>query len=373
MDVHYLTGVEPAVFDPAGFFRRVEDEWVLPWPLHLPKAQHPATFPAVVKSNGHPFVDERDHLTGGLHSSTLSGTAAIRGQGYARLAPSQRQHRRRADSALDLAAGASPASFLHRPLSGACRRKTSKFDVVSWVAEELASHLAAQSTAPSLRGLRDRFRREGYLELSQFAPEALAARLRLELTAILDRGASRREVTIAATGGTPRRYGIVTRDAIEQSCALIPDLYRAPALLAFLAAIVGRELVPVPYLPEQFIATRMARSGDSHGWHWDDYPYALVWVIRAPEHGCGGDVELVRDTKWNKSRPEVERYLRERTIARLRPRSGSAYLLRADTTMHRVAPLSRDTLRDVLTFSYTDVDDDRGDITHETLEMLLGS
>jgi hypothetical protein len=219
--------------------------------------------------------------------------------------------------------------------------------------------------------LRERFRRDAYVELPHLAPPSLAAQLQIELNALIERDGRGRDVAIAATGGTPRRYRIVDRDAIERNSPLVGELYRNPALLAFLGAIVGRPLVAVPYVPEEFIATRLARAGDSHGWHWDDYPYALVWVMRAPDPGCGGEVELVRDTVWNKAHPGVERYLRERTVERFRPRSGTAYLLRADTTMHRVAPLVRDTVRDVLTFSYADAGDERPSVTHETLDALL--
>jgi hypothetical protein len=241
---------------------------------------------------------------------------------------------------------------------------------VSDVAGTLAVHLAATSSASSLSALRAHFRARGYVPLPALAPEAFVVRLGGALGAILASDGVRRDIAIAATGGTRRRYAIATREALARDGGLIASLYRAPPLLAFLGAIAAAELVPVPYLPEQFIATRMQRAGDAHGWHWDDYPYALVWVVRAPADGSGGEVELVRDTVWDKARPDVERYLRERSIERFRPRSGSAYLLRADTTMHRVAPLRCDTVRDVLTFSYTDAGDDRA-VTHETLEALL--
>lgn len=239
------------------------------------------------------------------------------------------------------------------------------------IEDALATHLGDAQRSAAIPSLRAQFRDEAYVELDDLIPPSLRALLRAETTALLDAHARRRDLRIAATGQTPRRYALLSYEAIMRHGTLAPAIYASPALQAFLGAIAAASVVPVPYAPERIIATRLERAGDSHGWHWDDYPYALVWVLRAPPPAAGGGVEFVPGTVWDKRDPQVARYLRERPVVRRSPRPGVAYLLRADTTLHRVAPLAESGLREVLTFSYADADDARRDVTHETLEALL--
>jgi hypothetical protein len=240
------------------------------------------------------------------------------------------------------------------------------------IEDALTAHFAATALAANTMLLRGRFRAEGYVELEGLLPSSLWATLRDEVSALIDAHAQRCDVRIAATAQTRRRYAILAYETIARHAMLAPALYASPALRVFLGTITGCDaLLPVPYVPERIIATRFRRRGDTHGWHWDDYPYALVWLLRTPPAEAGGGVELVTSTTWNKDDPQVERYLRERFVERRFPQTGSAYLLRADTTLHRVAPLARDAVREVLTFSYTDAADARTDVTHETLHALL--
>ena len=197
----------------------------------------------------------------------------------------------------------------------------------------------------------------------------LVTELRAITTAALDRGV-RRDVRLAVTGGSRRRYRLATRDVLDAESALVARIYRSPELLARVAAAAGEPVVPVPYQPEEFIATRLEEPGDVHGWHWDDYAYALVWVFRAPPPAAGGAVELVPGVPWDKSAPRVREHLRAGRLQRFHPAAGSAYLLRANATLHRVAPLRVPAVREMLCFSYANAADARRAITHETLEAL---
>jgi hypothetical protein len=197
----------------------------------------------------------------------------------------------------------------------------------------------------------------------------LVAELRAVTAGALDRGV-RRDLRLAVTGGSRRRYRLATRDLLAAHSPVFARTYRSPELLARVAAAAGEPVVPVPYQPEEFIATRLEEPGDVHGWHWDDYAYALVWVLRAPPPDAGAGVELVRDVPWDKSAPRVREHVRAGRVERFHPPAGSAYLLRANATLHRVAPLRIPAVRDMLCFSYANAIDARRAITHETLEAL---
>jgi hypothetical protein len=212
-----------------------------------------------------------------------------------------------------------------------------------------------------------------FTDLSEAIPSDLRARVADEIGAVLRTSAVRRDLAIAQTGYTPRRYRIATRTAIAASCPLTAELYRARELLALISQIAGERLVPVPYEPEEFVATRLERAGDTHGWHWDDYAYALVWVLEAPGPDCGGELELVPDAAWCKDDPRVGEILATQSVERKHLPAGSVYLLRSDTTMHRVAPLRCDTSRSVLCFSYATSLDLKRRVSHETVDAIYAA
>jgi hypothetical protein len=209
-----------------------------------------------------------------------------------------------------------------------------------------------------------------FTDLSDAIPADVRVRVADEVDAVLTATAVRRELAIAQTGMTPRRYSVATRASIAASCPLPASLYRSPELLALISQIAGERLVPVPYEPEEFIATRLERAGDTHGWHWDDYAYALVWVMQAPGPDCGGELEMVPDIGWCKADPRVEEILATRGVERRYLPARTVYLLRTDTTMHRVAPLRCDATRSVLCFSYATSLDLQRTISHETVEQI---
>lgn len=81
------------------------------------------------------------------------------------------------------------------------------------------------------------------------------------------------------------------------------------------------------------IITRLERAGDSHGWHWDDYAFALVWVVECPPPADGGSVQGVPRTRWNKREPGGPD-LASHPIHSWYLQPGDAYLMRTDTTLH---------------------------------------
>lgn len=219
--------------------------------------------------------------------------------------------------------------------------------------------------------LRARFARDGFADLTATIPGDVRERIGGEVTAALDAHAERRDVCIGATGSSPRKYRIVGRDTLAVTCPASASFYRSAPLLALLSEVAGEAVVPVPYEPEELIATRLETAGDTHGWHWDDYGFALVWVLRAPPAADGATLEFVTGVPWCKTDPRLDAILAERVPVREHVASGTVYLLRADTTLHRVTPLRRDGRRDAVCFSYAAAHDVARNVSHETLEAIL--
>jgi hypothetical protein len=221
--------------------------------------------------------------------------------------------------------------------------------------------------------LRAAFARDGFADVTPAIDGALRERIMAEASATLDAHGVRRDVRIAATGLSPRRYRVAARDAIAANAPAAADAYRSSGLLAFVAQIAGQPVAPVPYVPEQIIATRLERCGDTHGWHWDDYAFALIWIADAPPPRAGGSLEYVTGVTWRKDEPRVEEILRANPPQRRENAPGTVYLLRADTTLHRVAPLLTDARRDAMCFSYAATSDLGRTVSHETLDAILGA
>jgi hypothetical protein len=220
--------------------------------------------------------------------------------------------------------------------------------------------------------LRATFARDGYADVTSAVDAALRERVAAEASAVLDAHGVRRDIRIPATGLSPRRYRVASRDAIAAHCPAAAAAYRSAELAAFVGDVAGEPIVPVPYVPEEFIATRLEFAGDTHGWHWDDYAFALIWIAQAPLSDAGAELERVAGVPWDKAHPRIESVLAERTPKRAHVPAGSVYLLRADTTLHRVAPLLCDARRDALCFSYAPAHDAERAVTHETLDAILG-
>jgi hypothetical protein len=217
------------------------------------------------------------------------------------------------------------------------------------------------------------FQATGYVELTEQIPESLRKAVARHVTAALDSGGRRRDLRIGVTGDSPRRYRLAGRTAIEAAGDSIPALYRSTKLHPLLSAVSGAPVFRVPYAPEEYVATRFEEPGDTHGWHWDDYSLALIWVTASPDEADGGTLEFIPDVAWDKHNPRVEEYVSKCRIHRRHPAPGTVYLLRADTMLHRVSPLLRRTRREILCLSFATQTDLERAITHETLEQLYGS
>lgn len=238
------------------------------------------------------------------------------------------------------------------------------------VTEQLHEHFNSPAFRELVPALAERFKEDDYVELESFLPPALAHRAEQELADLYDTRSRRRDILVPSTGNTPRNFSNLDRDVLLAGSSVIPAVFDCPALLKRLSEIAGQEVLPVPYVPEEYISARMDRPGDVHGWHWDDYSFAVVWVVKSTPEGCGGDVEYIPDTFWDKENPRLEHYLATREIRRRHPASGTAYLMRTDTSLHHVTPIAEGVERIMVCFSYCSLEDLDREVTHDTMDLL---
>ncbi|MDD9935618.1 MAG: hypothetical protein OXT09_18550 [Myxococcales bacterium] len=231
-------------------------------------------------------------------------------------------------------------------------------------------HLTRGPLANRVDALRDEFQREQFVEIPNFMPPEVFDAAKRDVDYLLDTRGRRRDLLIPSTANTPRNYTNVGRNDVKACSLFIPPIYHCTALRKFLSTIAGETLEDVPFLPEEYLISRLHRKGDTHGWHWDDYTYALIWVFRMPPAGQGGSLEFVRDTTWDKDKPEVQPVLDASVPLERHPPVASAYLLKADTSMHRVSPLHHHSERVIVCFSFATEGDLAKPIAHETMELM---
>ncbi|WP_371524932.1 hypothetical protein OG302_01345 [Streptomyces sp. NBC_01283] len=194
---------------------------------------------------------------------------------------------------------------------------------------------------------RAHFVTHGYLPLPELLPPDSLSLLLAEMERV-EKIATRRDFAMDCMNGSPRHMTTLGGRVIAEESPVVSALYRDPALLALLEPIAAFDVVGVDDPVERHVLNILHQPGDTHGAHIDDYPLALVLFLQAPDDPKdGGLLEYVPQTRTLKA-------LDSPLALRLHHRPGDGYLLRSDTTAHRVTPLRRPGVRrTVLNFAYT--------------------
>jgi hypothetical protein len=222
-----------------------------------------------------------------------------------------------------------------------------------------------------IRTLSQQYRREGYVKLRGLIPPDLFKIVSDEVYRLLDLHAKRIDIRLKETGNTPRYMSTVGQKAIATDSELIPAVYNSQALTGFLGRLAAQPVLSCPWDEEKFIIIRQERKGDTHGWHWGDFSFTLIWIIEAPGPEVGGMLQCIPHTDWDKENPRVPDYLMAHPIRTYGHATGDVYLLRSDTTLHRTIPLSEDRTRIILNTCWASESDTRKPATHETMTAMF--
>jgi hypothetical protein len=235
---------------------------------------------------------------------------------------------------------------------------------------EIASHYAANVTPEFLRLKRHALMREGYIKLTELLPRTLMEAVRRDVKQIVDCAARRIDILVEQTGNSPRKMSTVNFADITKYGKLVPDLYYARPMRQLLNNIAGHPVINCDFESERLTITKQEKPGDTHGWHWGDYQYALIFIVEAPPIDAGGMLQCVPHTIWNKQDPQVHRLLCENPIRTYHHETGDIYFFRTDTTLHRTYPLERECTRIILNFTFGGPDDLNKSKTHETMAAI---
>src|ERR1700738_1490930 len=171
--------------------------------------------------------------------------------------------------------------------------------------QSLGKHLEDILDTERLFHLENRFRRDGVIFVSDLFHQEILDGVREEVRYILDGNAERRDIFLETTGNTPRFMSVVRSEIIAAESKLIVQLYRSASLVKVLGHIAGERLFPCPFKDEEFLITRQDRQADTHGWHWGDFSFALIWIVDTPQIDVGGLLQCVPHTQWDQSNPRI--------------------------------------------------------------------
>lgn len=236
----------------------------------------------------------------------------------------------------------------------------------------LAEHWARNYTPERIAEYAKRFAAEHVVVLPDLCPPELYDSIRDEACEIIDRHGTTHRLSFAITDNTPRNMTTVGQPIIKEEGPLIDAFYFAPELLRLTSAVIGEQLHTCPYPGEHYVISRLAESGDTHGWHWDDYTYGIILVLEAPHYRDGGFIQGVAGTSWDKENPDVYGALLKGVVRSYAPKAGDAYLIKTDTTMHRVHPIRGKSRRTIVNMTLASTSDLDRPMTHETNDTLFG-
>jgi hypothetical protein len=200
--------------------------------------------------------------------------------------------------------------------------------------------------------LRHEFSRNGFIKLRDIVDDLLRAQITTEVKGLIDQQLERRDLHLATTDNTPRYMSVVRSEFIAENGPLINALSKSEVLLKTLSDIAGTQIVASVSKDEEYLITKQERKGDTHGWHWGDYSFALIWIIETPPITKGGMLQCVPHTSWDKGNPRIHELLCSNPIATYGFKTGDIYFLRTDTTLHRTIPLNEDVTRIILNMTW---------------------
>jgi len=218
----------------------------------------------------------------------------------------------------------------------------------------LTTYLHDRFSKDRIFALRNQFAKNGFIKIRDIVNDSLRERVTQDVLCLIERQLERRDLHLATTDNTPRYMSVVRSEFIAENSNIIVELANSPPLLNTLSLIADTQVIASVSKDEEYLITKQERKGDTHGWHWGDYSFALIWIIETPPIAKGGMLQCVPHTSWDKSNPRIHEILCNNQINTYGFESGDIYFLRTDSTLHRTIPLNVDATRIILNMTWAD-------------------
>lgn len=165
--------------------------------------------------------------------------------------------------------------------------------------------------------LRNQFAKYGFLLVSNFLRAYAKKKIKNQVLNLLAEHSERRDLTLKTTGDTPRKMSVVRSEVLANKGDAIVEISKSPELLNFLGDIAMEKIYPEVSTDEEYLITKQEQKGDTHGWHWGDYSFALIWIVETPPIEYGGMLQCVPHTFWDKESPQIHRWATQYSLTAL--------------------------------------------------------
>ena len=210
-------------------------------------------------------------------------------------------------------------------------------------------------TSDDINKLSTEIQKTGIIDLTPFISTDRLKEIAMEAQDALKLYGKRKEFVSINGGNTPRLMMTVGKPRIDLTGNRIGSFYNDIRVRELISLIAGEPVNPIEYENEQYVINCLMAGGDTHGWHFDDYSYALVCIVEATPFGTGGCVEYIpncNDGTHRANYNDLERIIKDSTTQQVWYPSQSIYLMRSLTTLHRVNPIQPGYRRVSIAMSY---------------------
>lgn len=221
-------------------------------------------------------------------------------------------------------------------------------------------------TQSDISELQTRFSESPIVCIADILPQELWLRLCDDTEKIAKRFGKRKSLTIEETSNTERKMITVGNKLCRENSSLISAIYDSQPFRKLLSTIANETVHQCPIDDEQIAISLLEKKGDTHGWHWDDFSFGLVWLIDIPDASCGGFTQCVHNTEWDKKNPAVYEVITNNLIQSYHFNTAGFYFFRSGTTLHRVHPLTKDSRRLIVNMDWASMADLQKELSIDT-------
>jgi hypothetical protein len=214
------------------------------------------------------------------------------------------------------------------------------------------------------------FKRDGLINVHNLLPDTLWSQLREETQAVVSKFGKKRDLRLGQTDNTRRALTTVGNDWCRKNGPCMSAIYDSSDFHGLLSEIAGERVSVFPDPVEQLAVSLMEEPGDTHGWHWDDCSFALIWMIECPPPSFGGFTQCVPNTGHEKGKTNIFEVLIKHQIVSYFFPEESFYFFRSGTTLHQVHPLVKPARRLIINMDFVSDQDLQRDLDTSTTQLF---
>lgn len=235
------------------------------------------------------------------------------------------------------------------------------------------SRVLSNFSEETLLELTTQFDRDGLVSVRNLLPGKMWEQLSAETNSIMDEYGIKRNVIIEQSDSTKRALTTVGNDPCRKNGPCMSAIYDSEDFHAFLSRIAGERVSMFPDPIEQLAVSLLTEPGDTHGWHWDDCSFALIWMIECPPPSFGGFTQCIPNTGHEKGQTNIFEVLTKHPIQSHYFPQESFYFFRSGSSLHQVHPLVKPARRLIINMDLVSDSDLERQLDTSTTELFYAT